>query len=247
MADYGKNFEGVEGPSDAELRALEDHHEIYGDDFSPELVKSLQEKYAQIDPGYARIRSARMHGRGQVEGPSMTSARIQEPSLSTQDELVAGGSSSRATSSDFDVADTFRSVSGAPLTGGRSTYYDEAKETPAYAQGVFLLRTAGNCNHPRCQHIRARGMELMGATDRYNTGKRYWEAQGPEIPSIRTDKKSGTGTYAEYEPADKKSPEWRNLVASTSPSDIFSPSDFLQHHHGPEDADFVKNPLPFDI
>lgn len=246
MADYGDRFEGIEGPTDAELTALE------SEDFSAETVKSLQKMYRKIDPGYDRLLSTRERrqamGVGRIAGP-----RGGMESAATQDELIPGQGGTlhdvSVTSSDYDPADSIRSISGAPMSGDRSPYFEEHKNSPAYLVGLHYLKTAGACNHPRCQQLRARGMELIGGKERYGVGK-TWEATQPAIPSVREDKPYRTpsgqmGVEVSYRPADPSHPAWRQALANRRPGDLLDPSDLLEHHHGPEEEDFAKNPLPF--
>lgn len=64
-----------------------------------------------------------------------------------------------------------------------------AQEGLARRQGLMLLRLAGpSCNHPRCQKIRAKGIELLGAA----IGSREMSsapgvASGKSVPSVRKD------------------------------------------------------------
>jgi len=246
MANYGKQFEGVEGPSDAELKALEDHHEIYGDDFSPETVKGLQSMYAKIDPGYARLVATRERKNVGARRAGFDISRPDMSSVSSQEErqLVPGTDSSNAPTTDFDPSDSIRAVGGAPIDSGRSYYYDENKNNPNYQVGLHLLRTAGNCNHPRCQSLRGRGMELIGAVGRFGVGEEYWKASQPEIPSVATLKKSNSGNYIAYRPADPQGSEWQSALASTKndAEALYRPEHLLQHHHPEGDMDFEKYP-----
>lgn len=63
------------------------------------------------------------------------------------------------------------------------------QEGLARRQGLLLLRLAGpSCNHPRCQKIRAKGVELLGtAIGQRGMSNEPGVASGESIPSVRKD------------------------------------------------------------
>lgn len=121
------------------------------------------------------------------------------------------------------------------------------------SQAAFLLRTAGRCQHPRCNAIREHGLSLMKAA-----GTNISMGQMPDpIPSIasysrtypiRGGKQDRTNPEVTQtlRPKDPKHPEWvKATTESKGGVNIFDPSDLLEHHHGPDDANFEKYPLPW--
>lgn len=121
------------------------------------------------------------------------------------------------------------------------------------SQAAFLLRTAGRCDHPRCNAIREQGLHLMKAA-----GTHISMDQLPApIPSVASYKKTysmkdgkqdrkNVEVVQTLRPKDPKHPEWVQATTEAKGGfNIFDPSDLLEHHHGPEDHDFQKYPLPW--
>lgn len=265
-AHMSGQFAGLTGPSEQDLADIESE-DVGTGAFTSEQIEGLRRMNEKIDPAYARQRNkagtkfsdnaARNAAAGGAKRATASDALTNIESAEGVRGVGGMVSSKEVVSSDFDPADYRRSMSGVGLTNAPS-HFAGTRGTQAHAEGVFLLRTAGRCNHPRCQMIRAKGMELMGADSRLQLGgKHYWEASEPEIPSIATEKtyypiaggkedRKNKKTYTELSPADPKHPEWLNLQAQAkSGHSIFDPSDLLAHHHGPEDDDFGNYPLPF--
>jgi hypothetical protein len=236
-------FEGISGPSAQDLSDIESGSEDTGV-FTAEQVEGLRKMNERVDPAYARQRSAR---RGSTNSTQMRTdastslersrdiARSADPGIQTAEVLEMGSSGDDpASSRPRMTASGMGDIGGAP-----SGYFGKHKDTANYQTGVMLLRTAGRCNHPRCQMIRAKGMEMTGADRRYQTGGAFWESDKEEIPSRINSK----GLLS---PVDDKHPEWLAATKSAKGGrDLYDPSDLLAHHHKPGDEDFEKYPLPF--
>lgn len=271
----------VSGPSAKDISDIESEDPGTGI-YTPEQIEGLRRMNESIDPAYARQRAARRKVTGGVQprldvetalsrvrggaGTSGTSDKALttlEGAFGTSNKKgevagVMGGGAEMGSSGDEPVSSPPMRASGlADVGGAPSGYYGRNKDTAKYQQGVFLLRTAGRCNHPRCQMLRAKGMELIHGEKRYQTGGQYWESQETPIPSIATEKpyyptvggkedRKNKQTYIDLSPADTKNPEWvAATTAAKSGSSIFEPSDLLEHHHRPGDEDFERYPLPF--
>lgn len=264
-------FPGLSGPSDAELAGIESgapEAESYGS-FTADQVEGLRRMNERVDPAYARTRAARRGGAGLSTSVNLggsinkiDAARVSEEAAATSGDYVKNPSLEEGSSGD-DPANLRPSMagSGAGAFGGApSRYWETHKQNAGYQTGVFMLRTAGRCEHPRCKAIRAKGMELMGAENRFQTGGGdYWETSQPPIPSVPVDTRtypvrggkedrSNAQTVREYKVADKNHPEWKALVAQDKlgGESIFQPQDLLEHHHPAGDMDFEKYPLPWD-
>ena len=264
-------FPGLSGPSDAELAGIESgapEAESYGS-FTADQVEGLRRMNERVDPAYARTRAARRGGAGLSTSVNLggsinkiDAARVSEEAAGSSGDYVKNPSLDEGSSGD-DPASLRPSMagSGAGAFGGApSRYWETHKQNAGYQTGVFLLRTAGRCEHPRCQALRAKGMELMGADTRYQTGTgSSWTSGQPPIPSIPVDTltnpirggkedRKNKQTVREYKVADPKHPEWVEAENQSHAADsIFSPHDLLEHHHGPEDHDFEKYPLPWKV
>ena len=133
-------------------------------------------------------------------------------------------------------------------------------ESPYTSRGIpdhakFLLRTAGRCTHARCNAIRNRGVDLMKSS---GTHINMNQMQAP-IPSVASYQKTypivngkqdrqNPEIVQTLKPKDPKHPEWVEAENQSHAADsIFSPHDLLEHHHGPEDHDFEKYPLPWKV
>ena len=272
-------FSGLSGPSDAELSGIESgapEAESYGS-FTREGVERLREMNEKIDPNYARTRAARRVGGGTLSnmvsnrdtGTGSESASFSlsdaNPASSQRSEGIEQGVATSVDmgSSGDDPAANRPSMagSGAGAFGGApSRYWETHRQNAGYQTGVFMLRTAGRCEHPRCKAIRAKGMELMGADTRFQTGGGdYWETSQPALPSVPVDTltnpirggkedRKNKQTVREYKVADPNHPEWKALLAQDKAGgeSIFQPQDLLEHHHPEGDMDFEKYPLPWD-
>ena len=226
MANFKDMFNDIEGPTDAELQALE------SEDFSPETIQGLQRMYAKIDPQYGRRLAERDRSRG-IAPMSGASSRGRGESAATQDELVAGQGGvlgGNTNSTDFDPADTQPAIRATSVGNRGVSTSSVDPNSEAYKAGKMYLKIAGpTCNHPRCRMYRDRGLELMGLKQTHKiTGRgRDWsESTTAPITS-------------------KSDPRWREIKGSYTPSDFFMPSEYLEHKHGPEDDDFEGVPLPF--
>lgn len=263
-------FPGLSGPSDAELAGIESgapEAESYGS-FTADQVEGLRRMNERVDPAYARTRSAQRGGAGLSTSVNLggsvnkiDAARVSEEAAGSSGDYVKNPSLDEGSSGD-DPASLRPSMagSGAGAFGGApSRYYETHKQNAGYQAGVLLLRTAGRCEHPRCQALRAKGMELMGADTRYQTGTgSSWTSGQPPIPSIPIDTRTSPivngkqvrkgQIVREYKVADKKHPEWQARVAQDKEEgeSFFAPQDLLEHHHPAGDMDFEKYPLPWD-
>ena len=263
-------FSGLSGPSDAELAGIESgapEAESYGS-FTADQVEGLRRMNEKVDPAYARTRAARRGGAGLSTSVNLggfinkiDAARVSEEAAGSSGDYVKNEFLDEGSSGD-DPASLRPSMagSGAGAFGGApSRYYETHKQNAGYQTGVFLIRTAGRCEHPRCQALRAKGMELMGADTRYQTGTgSSWASGRAPIPSVPIDtrtspiingKQSRKGQMVrEYKVADKKHPEWKALVDQDKAEgeSFFAPQDLLEHHHPAGDMDFEKYPLPWD-
>lgn len=124
--------------------------------------------------------------------------------------------------SDFDPADSLPRVRAVGGTQGQATTgagsFESRAHSDSYGIGQTYVKAAGRCNHMRCQLLREKGLELMGAHDRFQ-GVGY-ESKMPAIPSVPVDKKyygtdaSGKENRSDkrversYKPADATHPEW---------------------------------------
>lgn len=269
------------GPSEKDLADIESEDPGTGI-YTPEQIEGLRRMNEKVDPAYARQRSARRGGtaggiqpRGGAEaaisrvqgafgtsGVSDKALTTLEGSFGTTNKKgevmgVKGGGAEMGSSGDEPVSSPSMRAVGLGDISAPSAYYGKHKDTPGYQQGVMLLRTAGRCNHPRCQMIRAKGMEMIGAKERYQIGGQYWESKQSPIPSIASEKpyypivggkedRKNKQTYTELSPADPKHPEWLKAQAEAKGgTSMFDPSDLLEHHHKDEDSDFERYPLPF--
>lgn len=286
-------FEGIAGPTAQDMADIESGHEDTGV-FTAEQVEGLRRMNEKIDPAYARQRATKrgemssmkksgMHGRSIGAGEELNIAALSDNLGATDQTRAEGAQYGIETSVDMgssgdDPAASRPSVKGVGVgdVSSGSGYYGKHKGTPAYDMGLSLLETAGRCNHPRCQMIRAKGMEMIGADKRYQLGGgQFWESTQAPIPSVasyekvypRVDVTSDNPNGREdrknprieqvLRPKDPNHPEWKALINESRRNaklesegklkgqHSFLPSSFLEHHHGPEDADFEKNPLPW--
>lgn len=264
-AHMSGQFAGLTGPSEQDLADIESE-DVGTGAFTSEQIEGLRRMNEKIDPAYARQRNkagtkfSDTAARTTAGGAKRATAADALANIESAEGVRGMGGlipGKEVVSSDFDPADYRRSMSGVGVTSAPS-HFAGTRGTQAHAEGVFLLRTAGRCNHIRCQMIRAKGMELLGADTRMQLGgKHYWESSEPEIPSVATEEKyypmvggkesrKDVRTTTVLSPADPKHPEWVSLQAQAkSGHSLLQPSDLLAHHHGPEDDDFEKYPLPF--
>jgi len=275
---------GLEHPMDAGGEEIPETEPYYND----ERTEATRAANAHIDPNYTAVRRARGQDKvssgaprsstfediSERLGSAETAARSNASDVSAQMDLaenlsdivksgeVSAGEGSAAHS--FGEGESYegRHAGFAGTTGfahtGRGSFDDRRNSLPDYELGVRLMRTAGRCNHPRCQLIREKGMELTGVSGRF-AGVGI-ESNQPEIPSIPVDKKyygknpltgkdnrSDIRIERSYKPADKNHPEWASMQQGGVGESFYDPSDLLQHHHFEGDADFERYPLPWDM
>lgn len=199
-------FGDVSGPSESELAdiELESAEDPY---YTPEMTEDFRKKFSSMDPNYTAVRRTREGTRG-AGATDFGISRLADKAASEKAEHVTGsqmlgGTTGTVGTTDFDPADFRPAVrgqgsaswditneEGTPIK--RASRFDVfAPRNPAEAQtrelGKFYLQLAGpTCNHPRCQAIRARGVELLGAAiGTRGMSSRPWEAQTEAIPSVR--------------------------------------------------------------
>lgn len=238
--------------------------EIESSDFSPEAIEGFRKRYAEIDPAYGKTREARS-GRAStfhdVVAKRASGVSVEGTGAAVIPDTEAFEHTTRAEagihgvdahvdmgSSGDDRAAAHRAVGGygmGSVTAGKRDAFAETRGTAAHKEGIFLLNVAGRCDHPRCEAIRARGLELMGATGNRMLGSEYEKANLPAIPSIEV--KSGP-QKGELRPADPNHPEWvaaRKAAKNPREASLLMPTSLLQHHHRPGDDDFERYPLPW--
>lgn len=268
-----EHLAGVENPMDAPGASSEKW------DFSPEDIEKFRAEEAERNPQYAALRNARMgkRGGGTIEGGAFDTgegrgglniAALSDASSAkdqTRSEGAAHGvdiSVDMGFSSDDPYARSRPAVSGSNLAHVTGSSFDarRASRGAGYEAGAMLVKTAGRCNHPRCQLIREKGLEMMGVMDKFQ-GIGI-ESQKTPIPSIPVDKPyygtdPSTGKQnrkevhieRQYKPADPSHPEWVAMRrgGTGAGDELFDPSDLLEHHHFPGDTDFERYPLPWDV
>lgn len=121
------------------------------------------------------------------------------------------------------------------------------------SQASFYLRTAGRCQHPRCNAIREHGLDILRSEGTHISMDQL-PAPIPSVASyqktypIRNGKQDRTNpeVIQTLKPKDPNHPEWvKHRTEAKGGTGLFDPSDLLEHHHGPEDDNFEKYPLPW--
>lgn len=202
-------FGDITGPSEAELKDIESGssaHSQAGAYYTPEMIESIRNEFAHLDPNYSALRASRSRTRGTgAIDFGATTVNAQERLANEENLGVRGkGPKGAENTSDFDAADVHRSYGGIGIggldsdSGARASSFDRnpprsANEASARSQGLMFLQVAGpTCNHPTCQSYRAKGMELLGraiGTERGIHDENWHEAQPerPAFPSVRKD------------------------------------------------------------
>jgi hypothetical protein len=214
MANNPKNsklsdqFGDFVAPTESDLNTIEDGND--GGYYSPERIEDMRVGFSGVDADYTAFRNskARTRGAGATDFETTRAADRSAAAVGDNPEWLGseqtGGSKNTGNTSDFDAADTHGKYRGAGFggmdveAGPRASTFDirrprNAAEAANRAAGEWYIKTAGpTCNHPRCQALRARGMELwepsMGS-DRMLTERDYAKSTVPHlaIPSTRTD------------------------------------------------------------
>lgn len=201
-------FGDITGPSDAELADIESGKSSAteaGAFFTPEVVEGYRRDFAHLDPNYAALRRSREGTRGTGATDFGAGTRNVQEHLSNEENFGVGeGPKGSGNRSDFDAADMHRSYRGTGAggwdveAGKRASSFEvnaprSADESRARAQGLMFLKMAGpTCNHPYCQGIRAKGMELLGRGlgSSRALSEENWHIAEPErapFPSVRKD------------------------------------------------------------
>jgi hypothetical protein len=249
--------------------------------FTADQIEGLRKMNERIDPAYARQRAAKRGGTNTLKGagtPRQSSGAGEEFNISALSDTLGATDQTRSEGAQYGIDTSVDmgssgddpasslprrgAVGMGDIGGAASGYFGKHKDTPQYQMGLSLLETAGRCNHPRCQMIRAKGMEMIGADKRYQTGGQFWESKQDPIPSIATkqryypivngkEDRKNPQMETILSPADPNHPEWQALIKVAKGSkkgenkELFHPSSLLAHHHEPGDEDFEKNPLPW--
>jgi hypothetical protein len=201
-------FGDITGPSDSDLTNIEDSND--GGYYTPERIEDMREGFSGVDADYTALRNsrARTRGAGATDFETTRAADRSAAAVADNPEWLGseqtGGSKNTGNTTDFDAADTHGKYRGAGFggmdieAGPRASTFDRrrprnAAEAANRAAGEWYIKTAGpTCNHPRCQALRARGMELwepsMGS-DRMLSERDYAKSTVPHlaIPSVRRD------------------------------------------------------------
>lgn len=275
-AHMSSQFAGLTGPSEQDLADIESE-DVGTGAFTSEQIEGLRRMNEKIDPAYARQRNkagtkfSDTAARTTAGGAKRATAADALANIESAEGVRGMGGivpGKEVVSSDFDPADYRRSVSGQGVSMGTSGTgrFESMRGTPQHEIALTLHKLAGpTCNHPRCQMLRARAVEMMGLENtRQFKGGKYWEAQGTPIPSIPVDEKvypmdvhgkeipgsrKNAQTVRSYKPANPKDPRWLELVKQSRAgsraqggADIFAPEDWLEHHHLPHEDDYDAYP-----
>lgn len=195
-------------PTESDLATIEDGND--GGYYSPERIEDMRRGFSDVDANYTALRNSRARTRGAGATDFGATSAVDRSAAAVADNPewlgseLTGGSKNTGNTSDFDAADTHGKYRGAGFggmdieAGPRASTFDRrrprnAAEAAARAAGEWYIKTAGpTCNHPRCQALRARGMELwepsMGS-DRMLSERDYAKSTIPHlaIPSVRRD------------------------------------------------------------
>lgn len=241
-------LEGLEGPSDSELRAIEGETSpsatAAGAFYTPEEIARTRKSAAQYTPktgmrGYSAmagdvndissLTTPKEYDPDTSKAPTRSDSPVpifstEEGEIGRSREISYGGAS-------------IGSLAEEP--GLRESPFTRIKEGSDVARkqlmgaGLLMLREAGRCDSPGCQMLRSTGMKLTGQTQRMAAGKPSVSNE-PAIPAVHTMKNN----VVVSKPADPANPEFKAIQKELQGSSgaIFTPEDALEHNHEDEAA-----------